>query len=156
MSSLPESQYSAEDLEAKTKKELADIIQGQIHKWPDPTFNASKIKKDVLIRKILANGFTMAGVVPLQGPDPPSPETRPTSERRSNSPPLNNPSSVDLLFEDMRVEPPNKFIQDVLLLSYGDLATGEWMSRGMVLPAGGTNVGIRARSDYGTSVGTPK
>ncbi|KAJ7844274.1 hypothetical protein B0H13DRAFT_1909003 [Mycena leptocephala] len=130
MSSITERQYSAADLEAKTKKELAGIIQGQIQKWPEPNFNASKIKKDVMIQKMLKNGFTMevqTAVVPAQGPDPPSPETHPTSERHSNSPLPNNPRPVDLLLEDMRVEPPNKFIQDVLLSSYGDLATGEWI-----------------------------
>ncbi|KAF8175015.1 hypothetical protein K438DRAFT_1979901 [Mycena galopus ATCC 62051] len=40
--------------------------------------------------------------------------------------------SLDLWIEDMRVQPSNKFIQCVTVVSAGELETGEWVVDGKV------------------------
>jgi hypothetical protein len=53
--------------DGKTKDDLIAIIRGQIYRWPESTFNPSKIKKDILKARILENGFTgVFAPLPLQ------------------------------------------------------------------------------------------
>ncbi|KAJ7793216.1 hypothetical protein B0H14DRAFT_2623110 [Mycena olivaceomarginata] len=56
----PDRPYSQEDLNDKTKQDLIAIIRGQISRWPESTFDPSKIKKDVLKARILENGFVLS------------------------------------------------------------------------------------------------
>ncbi|KAJ7848787.1 hypothetical protein B0H13DRAFT_1906540 [Mycena leptocephala] len=58
--------YSQEDLDDKTKQDLIAIIRGQISRWPESTFDPSKIKKDVLKARILENGFVLSASLSLQ------------------------------------------------------------------------------------------
>ncbi|KAJ6533691.1 hypothetical protein B0H19DRAFT_1081106 [Mycena capillaripes] len=134
--------YTAEDLEGKTKKELTEIV---IEKWPEPTFNSSRTKKNVMVQKIVENGFSMS-VLPVslhvqseggyckdivslliktyQTPQLPPP--RPESVH-ADDPPLLEFHSLDLLIEDLSEEPPNKFIQQVSVPSGGPLDMGQWL-----------------------------
>lgn len=59
---------------------------------------------------------------------PESPEAdagRPSSE--PNTPEPNRLCSLDLLIEDLREQPPNKFIQDLTVHPEVELPTGEWL-----------------------------
>ncbi|KAJ7805901.1 hypothetical protein B0H14DRAFT_2877809 [Mycena olivaceomarginata] len=122
-SSSTERPYSRDDLDGKTKDDLIAIIRGQIYRWPESTFNPSKIKKDILKARILENGFTgVFAPLPLQSPrdDSDLPEThRPLKYR-----------SLELFIQDMRVQPPNQFMQSIVVPSAGDLDTGEWLVNG--------------------------
>ncbi|KAJ7228270.1 hypothetical protein GGX14DRAFT_554374 [Mycena pura] len=123
--------YKAHDLKGKTKKELTDIIESQIERWPELTFNSSKTKKAVMIAKIVDNGFSLAvppEVRAVQDPAPSPPH--PGSEKGPEVPPTVHPRPVDLLIEDLREEFPNKFIQQLVLPSCGKLAAGEWLVDG--------------------------
>ncbi|KAJ7838977.1 hypothetical protein B0H13DRAFT_1911493 [Mycena leptocephala] len=106
--------------DGKTKDDLIAIIRGQIYRWPESSFNPSKIKKDILKARILENGFTgVFAPLPLQSPrdDSDLPEThRPLKYR-----------TLKLFIQDMRVQPPNKFMQSIVVPSAGDLDTGEWL-----------------------------
>lgn len=50
-----------------TKADLVAIIHSQFSKWPESTFNPSKIKKDALKEAILANSFTITEAVQVHG-----------------------------------------------------------------------------------------
>ncbi|KAJ7863662.1 hypothetical protein B0H13DRAFT_2354087 [Mycena leptocephala] len=124
MSSPTERPYSREDLAGKTKDDLIAIIRGQISRWPESSFNPSKIKKDILKTRILESGFIVVSASP--------PLPRPTSPERDSGRPHQPPQyrALKLVIEDMRVQPPNKFTLSLFLPSAGDLDTGEWLVGG--------------------------
>ncbi|KAJ7664647.1 hypothetical protein DFH06DRAFT_1324187 [Mycena polygramma] len=128
MSSTQERPYVENDLEGKRKGELAAIIRKQIDKWPESTFNESRTKRDVMVANILTCGFSVAVTsdIPAVEDTVPSPP-RPDSEIGSDDPPITHPRSVDVLIEDLREEPSNKFIQQLVLPSCSEQATGEWL-----------------------------
>ncbi|KAJ7805917.1 hypothetical protein B0H14DRAFT_2877846 [Mycena olivaceomarginata] len=119
-SSSTERPYSRDDLDGKTKDDLIAIIRGQIYRWPESTFNPSKIKKDILKARILENGLPVY-----------SPRSRPRDD--SDLPETHRPlkyRSLELFIQDMRVQPPNQFMQSIVVPSAGDLDTGEWLVNG--------------------------
>ncbi|KAF8183827.1 hypothetical protein K438DRAFT_1974854 [Mycena galopus ATCC 62051] len=131
MSARKERRYQAEDLEDMLKADLVNIIKGQISKWPGGNFNHSKLTKAKLEAAILENEFTLMEAAPVEEV-PPSQieenahlETTPTPALRS----------LDLWIEDMRVQPSNKFIQCVMVVSAGELETGEWVVDGKAILA---------------------
>ncbi|KAJ7668208.1 hypothetical protein B0H17DRAFT_1210062 [Mycena rosella] len=138
MSSLKERPYTADDLTDLNKAALSDIIRNQIAKWPESSFNPSKITKAQLIDGILTNGFSInVETLSIQSQDSPSAHPNiPESDRDSahpESPPPPQFRSLDLLIEDLRVQPANTFIQTILLESAGDSELGEWLIDGSAL-----------------------
>ncbi|KAJ7123322.1 hypothetical protein C8R43DRAFT_1148203 [Mycena crocata] len=138
MTSVNQRRFCEADLEGKTKHDLADIIRGQMHHWPaEINFSESKLKKEVLQSAILDNGFTIPGTPPTASVDPTTPQVlsgsirlptppAPVSSRQPTPPAPLEHRSLDLLIEDIREQPVNKFIQTLVLSSTGDLPTGGW------------------------------
>ncbi|KAJ7793401.1 hypothetical protein B0H14DRAFT_2622911 [Mycena olivaceomarginata] len=132
MSSPSERLYTPKDLEGKTKNELSKIIQGQFSKWPEDTFNLSKIRRETLVKGILANGFSLrvetdASAGENAGPSVPTPEVDADKDSPEPSTAPTQLRSLDLLIEDLRDQPASKFIQDIQVESEADLETGEWL-----------------------------
>ncbi|KAJ7460416.1 hypothetical protein B0H11DRAFT_2199007 [Mycena galericulata] len=63
-------------MDDKTKQDLIAIIRGQISRWPESTFDPSKIKKDVLKARILENGFVLSASLSLQSRTSPAERER--------------------------------------------------------------------------------
>ncbi|KAJ7838099.1 hypothetical protein B0H14DRAFT_3701256 [Mycena olivaceomarginata] len=115
--------------EGKTKNELSKIIQGQFSKWPEDTFNLSKIRRETLVKGILANGFSLrvetdASAGENAGPSVPTPEVDADKDSPEPSTAPTQLRSLDLLIEDLRDQPASKFIQDIQVESEADLETG--------------------------------
>ncbi|KAF8209242.1 hypothetical protein K438DRAFT_1960967 [Mycena galopus ATCC 62051] len=119
MSARKERRYQAEDLEDMLKADLVNIIKGQISKWPGGNFNHSKLTKAKLEAAILENEFTLMEAAPVEEVPPPQIEENAHLET-TLTPALR---SLDLWIEDMRVQPSNKFIQCVMVVSAGELET---------------------------------
>ncbi|KAJ7162333.1 hypothetical protein C8R46DRAFT_1222462 [Mycena filopes] len=125
MSELIERLYCAKDLVGKTKTELTKIIQGQRDKWPDSTFNPSKVKRDQMVDGILKNGFTTQAPQEIEDDEAPQPSEPGEDSVRANSPPAAELRSLELFIEDLR--DGNKFIQALDVNSVENLMTAEWL-----------------------------
>ncbi|KAJ7494040.1 hypothetical protein FB451DRAFT_1164909 [Mycena latifolia] len=88
-----------------SKADLVAIIRRQISRWPEASFNPSKIRKDVLQARILSGGFTTPNVAG----------------------PLSVDRSLELFIEDLREQPSNKFMQSLEFPSAGGLDGGGWL-----------------------------
>ncbi|KAF8145323.1 hypothetical protein K438DRAFT_1991958 [Mycena galopus ATCC 62051] len=129
MSARKERRYPAEDLKDMLKADLVNIIKGQISKWPGEKFNYSKLTKVKLEAAVLENEFTLMDAEPLEEDSPPPP---PQIEGNAHLETIPTPvlRSLDLWIEDMRVQPSNKFVQCVAVVSAGESETGEWVVDG--------------------------
>ncbi|KAJ7271820.1 hypothetical protein C8J57DRAFT_1226384 [Mycena rebaudengoi] len=119
----------------KSKHDLVKIIRGQMDKWPEESFNHSKIKKDALKAAILANEFIIETASTSVQNTAAATSRHTTSEWDNGAPGPDNFAppelrSIELLVEDMREEPPNRFIQTVLLAPAEDLETGQCLVDG--------------------------
>ncbi|KAJ7246195.1 hypothetical protein C8J57DRAFT_1241632 [Mycena rebaudengoi] len=122
--------YTDQDLRGKSKHDLVEIIRGQMDKWPEESFNHSKIKKDALKAAILANEFIIETASTSVQNTAAATSRHTASESDNGAPGPDNFAppelrSIELLVEDMREEPPNRFIQTVLLAPAEDLETGQ-------------------------------
>ncbi|KAJ7841238.1 hypothetical protein B0H13DRAFT_2415099 [Mycena leptocephala] len=115
MSTPTERLYTPKDLEGKTKDELSKIIQSQLSKWPKDTFNPSKIKKEILVKEILAHGFSLR-VETDSSAEENSGTLVPTPEDDANK---DSPRSQALLH--------SRNSADIQVESEVDLETGEWL-----------------------------
>ncbi|KAJ7817639.1 hypothetical protein B0H13DRAFT_2379547 [Mycena leptocephala] len=122
-SSPTERPYSRDDLDGKTKDDLIAIIRGQIYRWPESTFNPSKIKKDILKARILENGFTgVFAPLPLQSTS--------IHIQSHEGPDVTEVSQSQAIHPRHARPTPNKFMQSIVVPSAGDLDTGEWLVNG--------------------------
>ncbi|KAJ7229901.1 hypothetical protein GGX14DRAFT_409593 [Mycena pura] len=125
---------SAQDLNDMTKADLVAIINSQLSKWPESTFNPLKIRKDALKEAILANSFTIIEDIQLHGdssaPVSPPPEHRVDEAHSELTPPPPECRILKLLIEDVQEQPVNKFIQEVAVRSAADLDMGQWLVNG--------------------------